>query len=312
MNDVKLSGRLTRDPELKQTPNGVPVATFALAVDRKFNREEADFIPVTTWRKTAEFVAKYFRKGQRVIIASGGSGSTPTLTRTGTKEPASKWWPTKSSSRNPAAPQRISRPGAWPPVTWRTRASQRLTGKTVNFPSDARRKEGERHGRQRKERPRGPDGRRVYDILKNHDRKCRLLKRRSTQSAPPWKKTWKQSGPEPTRAASDMIRPASQSSPDPDGLLVKVADAIQRRTARTKRATDALEERQRQIENVHEAILTMDAKSKIILLTLYYPRRTYAQAAELLDMDVSTVSRQRKTAVDRLVRKYIRLHGNIE
>lgn len=59
MNDVKLSGRLTRDPELKQTPNGVPVATFALAVDRKFNREEADFIPVTTWRKTAEFVAKY-------------------------------------------------------------------------------------------------------------------------------------------------------------------------------------------------------------------------------------------------------------
>lgn len=63
MNDVKLSGRLTRDPELKQTPNGVPVATFALAVDRKFNREEADFIPVTTWRKTAEFVAKYFCKG---------------------------------------------------------------------------------------------------------------------------------------------------------------------------------------------------------------------------------------------------------
>ena len=106
--------------------------------------------------------------------------------------------------------------------------------------------------------------------------------------------------------------PRVQSSPDPDGLLVKVADAIQRRTARTKRATDALEERQRQIENVHEAILTMDAKSKIILLTLYYPRRTYAQAAELLDMDVSTVSRQRKTAVDRLVRKYIRLHGNIE
>lgn len=59
MNDVKLSGRLVRDPELKQTPNGVPVATFSLAVDRKFNREEADFI------------AKYFRKGQRVIVAQG-------------------------------------------------------------------------------------------------------------------------------------------------------------------------------------------------------------------------------------------------
>ena len=63
MNDVKLSGRLVRDPELKHTPNGVPVATFSLAVDRKFNREEADFIPIVAWRKTAEFVAKYFRKG---------------------------------------------------------------------------------------------------------------------------------------------------------------------------------------------------------------------------------------------------------
>lgn len=71
MNDVKLSGRLTRDPELKHTPAGVAVASFSLAVDRKFNREEADFIPITAWRKTAEFVAKYFRKGQRVVISAG-------------------------------------------------------------------------------------------------------------------------------------------------------------------------------------------------------------------------------------------------
>lgn len=85
MNDVKLSGRLTRDPELKHTPNGVPVATFALAVDRKFNREEADFIPVTTWRKTAEFVAKYFRKGQRVIIASGRIRVDPYTDKDGNK-----------------------------------------------------------------------------------------------------------------------------------------------------------------------------------------------------------------------------------
>lgn len=51
MNDVKLSGRLVRDPELKHTPNGVPVATFSLAVDRKFNREEADFIPIVAWQR---------------------------------------------------------------------------------------------------------------------------------------------------------------------------------------------------------------------------------------------------------------------
>lgn len=70
---------------MKHTPNGVPVATFALAVDRKFNREEADFIPVTTWRKTAEFVAKYFRKGQRVIIASGRIRVDPYTDKDGNK-----------------------------------------------------------------------------------------------------------------------------------------------------------------------------------------------------------------------------------
>lgn len=85
MNDVKLSGRLTRDPELKHTPAGVPVATFSLAVDRKFNREEADFIPIVAWRKTAEFVAKYFRKGQRIIIASGRIKVDPYTDKDGNK-----------------------------------------------------------------------------------------------------------------------------------------------------------------------------------------------------------------------------------
>lgn len=154
--------------------------------------------------------------------------------------------------------------------------------------------------------------RRVYDILKNHDQEMSTIEAQIDAERAALEEDLEAIR---ARAYPRGVRydtPRVQSSPDPDGLLIKVADAIQRRTARTKRATDALEERQRQIENVHEAILTMDAKSKIILLTLYYPRRTYAQAAELLDMDVSTVSRQRKTAVDRLVRKYIRLHGNIE
>lgn len=85
MNSVKLSGRLTRDPELKQTQAGVPVASFGLAVVRKFNRDEADFIPVTAWRKTAEFVAKYFHKGQRVIISEGRIRVTPYTDRDGNK-----------------------------------------------------------------------------------------------------------------------------------------------------------------------------------------------------------------------------------
>lgn len=85
MNDVKLSGRLTRDPELRHTQSGTPVASFSLAVDRKFNREEADFIPITAWRKTAEFVAKHFRKGQRVIISSGRIRVEPYTDRDGNK-----------------------------------------------------------------------------------------------------------------------------------------------------------------------------------------------------------------------------------
>lgn len=85
MNDVKLSGRLTRDPELKHTPAGVPVASFSLAVDRKFNREEADFIPIIAWRKTAEFVAKYFRKGQRVIISQARIRVDPYTDKDGNK-----------------------------------------------------------------------------------------------------------------------------------------------------------------------------------------------------------------------------------
>ena len=54
-------------------------------MDRKFNRDEADFIPITAWRKTAEFVAKYFHKGQRVIISEGRIRVTPYTDRDGNK-----------------------------------------------------------------------------------------------------------------------------------------------------------------------------------------------------------------------------------
>lgn len=71
LNTVILMGRLTRDPELKQTPQGVSVATFSLAVDRNYSKGEekqTDFINITAWRSTADFVAKYFTKGQLVAI----------------------------------------------------------------------------------------------------------------------------------------------------------------------------------------------------------------------------------------------------
>lgn len=72
LNKVILGGRLTADPELKQTPNGVSVCTFSLAVNRKFQKEgeqqQADFINCVAWRQTAEFIAKYFKKGSSLCI----------------------------------------------------------------------------------------------------------------------------------------------------------------------------------------------------------------------------------------------------
>lgn len=67
INRVLLVGRLTRDPELRYTPNGVAVATFTLAVNRQFTNQqgerEADFINCVVWRKPAENVANFLKKG---------------------------------------------------------------------------------------------------------------------------------------------------------------------------------------------------------------------------------------------------------
>ena len=73
MNQIVIMGRMTRDPELRQTPNGVPVASFTLAVDRGYTprdggERQTDFIDVVAWRNTAEFVTKYFVKGQMAAV----------------------------------------------------------------------------------------------------------------------------------------------------------------------------------------------------------------------------------------------------
>ena len=72
LNIVALIGRLVYDPELKTTPNGVNVCSFRIAVDRSFTRKgeerKADFIDVTAWRQTAEFVSKYFQKGSMISV----------------------------------------------------------------------------------------------------------------------------------------------------------------------------------------------------------------------------------------------------
>ena len=72
LNKVILMGRLTRDPELRSTPQGVSTCSFSLAVDRNFVRQgeerKADFINCVAWRQTAEFMSKYFKKGSLMAI----------------------------------------------------------------------------------------------------------------------------------------------------------------------------------------------------------------------------------------------------
>lgn len=71
LNKVILGGRLTADPELKQTPNGVSVTSFRIAVNRHSiggQQPVADFFTVQAWRQTAEFVCRYFKKGSSICV----------------------------------------------------------------------------------------------------------------------------------------------------------------------------------------------------------------------------------------------------
>lgn len=70
-NLVVLTGRLTADPELKTTPNGISVTSFSIAVNRNYRageEQQTDFINIVAWRQTAEFITKYFQKGSMIGI----------------------------------------------------------------------------------------------------------------------------------------------------------------------------------------------------------------------------------------------------
>ena len=82
LNTAILMGRLTADPELRHTTSSIPVVRFTLAVDRSYvpqgGERQTDFIDVVAWRKTAEFVSRYFRKG--MLVAVQGSIQTRSYT----------------------------------------------------------------------------------------------------------------------------------------------------------------------------------------------------------------------------------------
>lgn len=72
LNKVVLAGRLTSDPELKQTTSGIFVTTFTLAINRRYAKEkeqqQTDYINIVAWRQTAEFITRYFKKGSALCI----------------------------------------------------------------------------------------------------------------------------------------------------------------------------------------------------------------------------------------------------
>ncbi len=73
-NKVILIGNMTADPELKQTTSGISVCSFSIAINRRFSRgaeqgqQTVDFINIVTWRQNAEFVSRYFKKGNPILI----------------------------------------------------------------------------------------------------------------------------------------------------------------------------------------------------------------------------------------------------
>ncbi len=113
MNKAILVGRLTADPELKSTPNGVNVCSFSVAVDRRFVRageeRKADFINCVAWRQTAEFISRFFSKGRMIGLV--GSIQTRTYNdRDGNKRYATEVvvdeaYFTESKGNNAGAPQ---------------------------------------------------------------------------------------------------------------------------------------------------------------------------------------------------------------
>ena len=142
---------------------------------------------------------------------------------------------------------------------------------------------------------------RVMDILRNHDQEARVIEAQIAAEKESLEYVLEEilmSGAYPSTA----INPTGvrASSPEPDGNLVRMVDRRDRRRARADEAIANLERQLRQIEEVRSLVLTMDTRSKCVLLALYYPFRSYKEAADFLHMAKATIYRQRKTALDSL------------
>ena len=115
LNVIALMGRLVADPELRHTPNGIATCTFRIAVDRNFVRageeRKADFIDIVAWRQSAEFVCKYFHKGNMIAVKI----------KTATSAQLMKWWQITSTLPRAKPPAAGTPVGMAPPRPLRPR-----------------------------------------------------------------------------------------------------------------------------------------------------------------------------------------------
>lgn len=135
-NKVILGGRLTADPELKSTPSGVPVTSFSIAINRQYKPKEgeaqADFINVTAWRGTAEFITRYFKKASSICIV-GHIGTRSWTDSQGVKRYATEvvvdeahFVDAKGDSAGQAAPAPVSTIPPGPPQFEEIRSDEEL------------------------------------------------------------------------------------------------------------------------------------------------------------------------------------------
>ena len=142
---------------------------------------------------------------------------------------------------------------------------------------------------------------RVMEILRNHDQEARVIEAQiaAEKEALEADLEFILESAYPSSQLSDAgVR--VQSSPDPDARMVNMVTRAEKRRNTAARRIGALERQAQQIEDVLSAILGMDSQSKCVLLALYYPFRSYKEAADFLHMAKATIYRQRKTALDSL------------
>lgn len=146
----------------------------------------------------------------------------------------------------------------------------------------------------------------VAYVLKHHDRELHAIEDQIVQERESLQTDLKRIRERAEPGAVDYGRDRVQGSAEPDARMVAILSAIEHRQQRSDRTIKKLERRRAAIEDVHLAIIDMDDPDKDVLLTLYYPYRTYAQAAEILFVDKSTVVRHRERAFNRLVELVIK------